>query len=370
MKLAFFIPDLAGGGAQRMIVNMANEFASRGHEVDLVLVKNQGEYQNLLSKEVNIVDLDKPRALFALPALAAYLRENQPDALLSALFYVNVIAVLAKFLAPKAKTKIIISERNHLSVKAQYGESWPDRAAPWIVRLIYPFADAVVGISQGVMQDIQKNANIRPNRISWIHNPVVTKGLLENLKETSKDEWFEQAKSQIIVMSGRLVHQKDYVTAVCAYEKIVQKRDIRLLILGEGALRGELEALAEQLGVEDKIHFTGFVENPLSYMKHADLFVLSSIHEGFGNVVVEALLCGLPVVSTDCPSGPAEILQDGEFGTLVPVCDPQALSDAIISALDKECDPEKQKARAMDFTVENICSQYEGLFNKVIGGEK
>jgi glycosyltransferase involved in cell wall biosynthesis len=366
MKLTFFIPDLKGGGAQRMIINMANEFAAQGHKVDLVLVQNNGKYHELVSKKVNVIDLGKTRALFSIFALTQYIKTAKPDILLSALFYVNVIAVLAKRLAPSAKTKIIVTERNHISLKAQNSTSWADRAAPWIVRLAYPLADAVVGISAGVAQDVQNCMNAPPDKISWIHNPVVTNDLLENLKETAQDEWFESSKNPVIVMSGRLVVQKDYETAFRAFKQVLEKQELRLLILGEGELKNKLKKLAQDLDIEKNINFKGFVENPLSYMKRADLFLLSSRHEGFGNVVVEALLCGLPVVSTDCPAGPAEILKGGEFGTLAPVSDPDAMAKAILETLAAPRTPEKQKARAMCFTVEKICAEYEALFKKLM----
>lgn len=366
MKLAFFIPDLKGGGAQRMIVNMANEFAAGGHNVDLVLVQNEGKYHELVSKKVNVIDLGKTRALFSIFALTKYIKTVKPDILLSALFYVNVIAVLAKRLAPSAKTKIIVTERNHISLKAENSASWADRAAPWIVRLTYPLADAVVGISAGVAQDVQKCMNAPPDRVNWIHNPVVTDDLIENLKTAANDEWFEASSSPVIVMSGRLVVQKDYETALHALKKALKKQELRLLILGEGKLEQEIKKLSQDIDIEKNIYFKGFVENPLSYMKRADLFLLSSRHEGFGNVVVEALLCGLPVVSTDCPAGPAEILNDGEFGTLVPVADPDAMAKAILETLAAPHTPEKQKARAMCFTVEKTCAEYEALFKRLM----
>lgn len=358
MKLAFFIPDLRGGGAQRMVINMANEFARRGHHVDLLLAHKTGTYENLIGRDVNVVDFSKKRTVLALPRLLGYLKQNKPDIVLSALTHANITLLMAKVLSFQLKTKFVVSERNYFSIR---NKSKGNKVFPALIKLLYPRADGIVGISKGVAQDLEKITGIK-DRIQWIHNPVVTSELIEeaNVKE------IEKSKIPVIVTSGRLVAQKDYPTLLKAFAQLLEEKQAHLMILGQGELEEQTKQLARDLGINEHVTFKGFLDKPLQTMAMADLFVLSSRWEGFGNVVVEALLCGLPVVSTDCPAGPAEILEEGKYGTLVPVNDPAALARAMSDALDKPKNPEKQKQRAMDFTVEKICEQYETLFNQLI----
>ncbi|MCB9991209.1 MAG: glycosyltransferase [Rhodospirillales bacterium] len=358
MEIAFFIPDFKGGGAQRMIVNMANEFARRDHNTTLLLLNRDGPYQDKVSHNVKITSFEKDRAFKAFFRLRRYLKENRPDVVISALFHVNVLLVLARLSLPGLNTKIIVTERNHFSMRVKNSDRALDKLFPPLVFLLYRFADKVIGISKGVADDIRQSARLPEDKVDWIHNPVVTADTLEELKKTIKKPWFEHGTEPVIVTSGRLVPQKDYETLFRAMAELVKTRKARLLILGTGPLREKLGEFARDLNIREYIHFAGFVENPLPYMKKADLFVMSSHWEGFCNVIVEALLCGLPIVATDCPSGPAEILDNGTYGTLVPVGDYEALAAAMAAALDAGHDPKRQKRRAMDFTVEHICNQY------------
>ena len=344
-----------------MIVNMANEFARREHKISLIVLHQDGPYRDRVSPAVEIVSLDKDRAGKAFFALRNCLLERQPEIVVSALFHVNVLLLLVRLSLWRKRPKIIVTERNHFSMRVKYSDRFIDKLFPPLVFLLYRFADKVVGISRGVADDIRKVARLPETRADWIHNPVVAPATLEALKETAADPWFEQGDEPVIVTSGRLVPQKDYDTLFRAMAELLKRRKARLLILGTGPLQEQLETLAQDLNIRDHIHFAGFVENPLAYMKRAQLFVMSSHWEGFCNVIVEALLCGLPVVATDCPSGPAEILDGGKYGTLVPVGGYEALAAAMAKALDAPHDPERQIRRAMDFTVEKICDQYEKL---------
>ncbi len=367
MKITFFIPDLAGGGAQRMLINMANEFSGRNYRVTLLVVKEFGPYLSLIDNRVTLVSLNKDRSFLALPALVRYLRKNQPDIFLSAMFYINVLAIFAKLLTLGLKTKVIITERNFFSLRTKASNNTRDKFFPILVYIFYRFADKVVTISKGVKDDICKVANLPQNKVTWIHNPVVTPQMHALLKKEPNDDWFETVTAPILVTSGRLVPQKDHVTLFYAFAKLIEKKEAHLLILGDGELCSELKALAQKLKISNNVYFKGFVENPLSYMKKADLFVLSSRWEGFGNVLVEALLCKLPIVATDCQAGPAEILSNGKYGTLVPVGDVKALASAMLNSLESTHDKNKQKERALYFTVDKICDQYERLFIDVLG---
>lgn len=349
-----------------MIVNMANEFVRRNHNVTILVVQNVGPYAENVDKGVQVVDLNKDRTALTLPALRQYLAANNPDIFLSALFHVNILAMLAKIFTFGLKTKFIVTERNQLSLRTRNSEHKRDRLVPFLVFLLYRFADKVIGISKGVAGDVRQTAKLNEEKIGWIHNPVVSAQVLDQLEQNTDDPWFDESDDPVIVTSGRLVPQKDYETFFLAFKKLLESKKARLLILGDGALKDELTQRTEQLGITDHVCFKGFVDSPLPYMKRAQLFAITSRWEGFCNVIVEALLCGLPIVSTDCPSGPAEILEDGKFGALCPVGDMDALAKAMEEALEKPIDPEIQKKRAMDFTVQKICDQYEALMEEVV----
>jgi len=367
MRISFLLPDLRGGGAQHMVINMANEFSTRGHEITLLIIEDAGPYKHKIKDGVAIEYFNCKRAISAVVPLSNWLRGKKPDVLYSAMSYVNVVAVAAKLLSGSKNTAVVVSERNFFSLNARQDGSPPSLLQRLSVGLLYPRADAIVGISKGVAEDIKKYLFGGHEKVSCIYNPVVTDITLKQLEQNSSDAWFDSCARPVIVTSGRLVAQKDQKTLLKAFARLLKSRAASLLILGEGPLQDELIGSARVLGIREHVYFKGFVADPLSYMKKADVFALSSAWEGFGNVVVEALLCGLPVVSTDCPAGPAEILDNGRYGFLVPVGDDDKLAKALESALAGKPDPENQKKRAMDFSVQKICDQYEALFKGVVG---
>ncbi len=362
MRIAFLLPDLRGGGAQHMIINMADEFAARGHDVTLLIIENVGPYKHKIRDGIRLECFNCSRASEALSPLAGYLRRNRPEVLYAAMTYMNLLAVMARFLSGSFKTAVVISERNFYSLNANQDGSAPSFLQKFTVGLLYPFADKIVGISQGVAEDIKKYLYSGRAKVTWIHNPVVTEETHKLLAQDSNID----VPGPVIVTSGRLVPQKDQKTLFKAFARLLKTRAANLVILGQGPLQGELEVLAATLGISEHVHFMGFIENPVAVMKKADVFALSSAWEGFGNVIVEALLCGLPVVSTDCPAGPAEILENGRYGFLVPVGDDDKLSAALETALSSKPDPQAQKKRAMDFSVQKICDQYEALFQSAL----
>ncbi len=362
MHIAFFLPDLRGGGAQKMVLNMAHEFAARGDKVDLVVASSEGVFAKELKNTVRLVDLEKSRTVLSVFAFSKYLEKNQPDILVSALFHANLTAIIAKLIAGVTATKFILTERNFFSERIK--DSGYERFyIPLLARILYPHADMVIGISKGVADDIQARAKLRPAKTGWIHNPVVTPDMRGGQIPVNSNR-----PKPVIITSGRLVEQKDHETLLKAFAMLVKKRPAILKILGTGPREIELKNLAFDLRIANHVVFEGFVENSLDHFYNADLFVISSQWEGFCNVIVEALLCGLPIVSTDCPSGPAEILDQEKFGILVPVRDEAALAAAMEKALDRNWDKNAQRARALDFTVEKICDSYAALFKKVISG--
>lgn len=328
--VAIYLRLLYGGGAERVMVNLMHGFVDRGLKVDLVMNKADGPYLSQVPPEVRIVDLKAPRMLSGLPKLAGYLRKEKPIALLSGLHYNNEIALWAKALA-LSSTKVIVSEHNTLSIHAQRRST--DRWSPVLARLFYPLADGIVAVSRGVAKDLANVTGLRESRIQTIYNPVVTPEMLEKSKATLEHPWFQAGEPPVILAVGRLEPQKDFPTLIEAFAKVREARPAKLVILGSGKESSKLKSLVSKLNLDDDVAMPGFVKNPYPYIKQASAYVLSSAWEGLPTVTIEALALGTPVVATDCPSGSAEILDNGKYGTLVGVGDRQAMAKAILKVL-------------------------------------
>ena len=357
-RVALFVPSLVGGGAERMMVNLADGFAMRGLRVDLVLVKAAGPYLAEVPKSVRIVELGSGRMATSLPALVRYLREARPAALLSTLNHANVLAVIAGFFAG-VKTRIVVRQANTLSQSAGAAKKLVSRAMPWLVRRFYAWADEIVAVSDGVAEDLTRIASLPAERIRVIPNPVVMPSLTTLAREPVEHDWFAPGGPPIVLGVGRLTKQKDFSTLCRAIAIVGHRRPVRLVILGEGEDRPKLQALVAELGIQDSVALPGFVANPFAYMAKASVFVLSSAWEGLPGALIQAMACGSPVVATDCESGPREILQDGRFGRIVPVGDAQAMADAIDAALSDVVRPSSDAWRP--YTQAAAVDQYLGV---------
>ncbi|MGH1403799.1 MAG: glycosyltransferase [Alphaproteobacteria bacterium] len=366
MHVAFLLSDLKGGGAQKMVINLANWFAGQGHKSELVLVNDEGDYKGLIADNVIVRNLDKPRTFQAIPALARYLKGENPDILFSALYHVNVAAVLGKTLSG-TKTKLVISERNYMT--RSLGDYSVHTRLLWrfLMRFFYPFSNHIVGISNGVCDDLKgRLPTTSHKKIQTIYNPVVTAEFEDSVAK-KVERVFPDHSSLKLITSGRLVPQKDYPTLLKSFALYLEKDpQAHLVILGDGALKEELKSLSDTLGVRDNITFKGFVDEPLAHIKQADIFIMTSAWEGFCNVIVEALYCGLKVISTDCPAGPAEILEDGEYGMLCPVGDSRAIAHAIEECAKEDLAPETQKERALHFHVDKIGTRFLKKFEELV----
>ena len=334
MKIALFLPSLRGGGAERVMVNLARGFVERGLRVDLVLAKAEGPYLSQVPKEVRVVDLGARRVLYSLPGLVRYLRRERPQAMLSALNHANIVAIWAKLLA-RVQTRLVVAEHSTLSRSTENASSVRAKLLPFLIKTFYPYADAVVAVSRGVAEDLVTTTKLPMEKIKVIYNPVITPELFAKAEEPLDHPWFRPGEPPVVLGVGRLTQAKDFPTLIRAFALVRKERPARLMILGEGEDRPKLEALVRELRLEEDVALPGFVDNPYKYMKRAAVFVLSSQWEGFGNVLVEAMACGCPVVATDCPSGPAEILENGKWGRLVPPGDPEALAKAILDTVER-----------------------------------
>ena len=331
-------------------------FAERGYEVDLVLAKREGPYLSEVPKNVNVVDLKAGRVLTSLPALVRYLRRAQPVALLSAMDHSNIVALWAKRLA-MVRARVVVSVHTTPSMSAKHSNG-RGRLIPYIVRWCYGWANGIVAVSRGVADDLASTIGLPRESIRVIYNPVVVPELFELAKEPVDHPWLRAGKPLVVLSVGRLTAAKDYPTLLRAFSQVIKARTVRLIIMGEGEGRAGLEAMVRDLGLEDVVSLPGFAKNPYAYMSKADVFVLSSAWEGFGNVLVEAMAVGTPVVATDCPHGPAEILENGKFGCLVPVGNVEALAEEIAATLDGSANSEALQQRAKEFSYDDIADQY------------
>jgi glycosyltransferase involved in cell wall biosynthesis len=332
--VAFFLPSLCYGGAERVAINLARGFAERGVATDLVAVNARGEFATEIPPGVRLVDLGASRVIFGLPALAAYMRRERPAALISFMDHAGIVALWARRFSGTS-TPVICTAHTTLAQATRNSSKLRNRLLPALVRASYPSADEVVAVSHGVARGISHASGIPLSRIRVIYNPVISKEFLTQARRTADHPWFAPGEPPVILAVGRLTPAKDFGTLVRAFAQVRQRRATRLMILGEGDERAALTALAAELGVADNVALPGFRENATAYMAAAAVFVLSSAWEGLPTVLIEALAAGTRVVSTDCPSGPREILQDGRLGALVPVGDAQALANAIIDTLEQ-----------------------------------
>ncbi|MET1030854.1 glycosyltransferase [Domibacillus tundrae] len=333
-KVALFLPSLVGGGAERVMLSLASEFAEQEHHVDLVLAKASGEYMDQVPANIHIVDLDTSRVLYSLFPLIRYLKENRPQSVLSALDHTNIIAICAVTIA-NVNVRTIVSIHNNLThlskvKKKRFVTQW----IPSLMKWSYKRADKVVAVSQGVAEDAMQRLELPEEKVQVIYNPVVDERLIEKADEPIDHPWFADGEPPVLLAVGRLTPEKDFPNLLRAFAKLRKTRPARLIILGEGEKRAEMEKLIKELGISQDVQLPGFVNNPYAYMKNARLFVLSSLSEGLPTALIEALACGTEVVSTDCPSGPREILQGGRYGSLVRIEDSEALFQAMKERLD------------------------------------
>lgn len=347
-KICLYLPNLEGGGAERMMLTLAKSFVERGLAVDMVLARAYGPYLTELPPEVGLVDLRSWGVMASIPRLASYLRRTRPEAALVTLPHASVALVLAQRLArldARLDTKVFIREATTPSGVRPTDRGWgvKGRLLPAAMRLFYPLAHGVVAVSNGVADDLRHFLRLPAEKITTIYNPVVTADLPLKASEPLNDPWFAPGQPPVVLSVGGLRPEKGFPTLVRAFAKVREKRQARLLILGEGGERPRLEALVRELGLEADVRLPGFTSNPFPYMSRAALYVLSSQREGLPGALIQAMACGCPVVSTDCPSGPAEVLEGGRFGRLTPVGDVNAMAEAISQSL--ECSPERERLR-------------------------
>ena len=345
--ITLFMPYMGAGGIERTVLNLLDELPNKYGEIDLVVASVDERLMSRLPDTVHVVSLNAnlplglvkrmmmPRnaaAIGIFPSFVRYLRQRRPKAVLS--FQASVLAVLAAKIA-RTDARIVVREANPSSVALGQESRMRRELKLRLKRLAYGRADAVLAISQGVAADLVERTGLPEASVHVIYNPSFNPRILEWAKEPVDHPWLTADVGLPVVISvGRLSHQKDFGTLIRAFMIVRERIASRLLIVGDGELRREAEHLINELGLEESVDIVGFVDNPFKYMAHSTVYAMSPRYEGLGNVYIEAQVCGLPIVSTDCPGGPREILLDGEAGLLVPVGDVNAVAGAIIRYLE------------------------------------
>lgn len=364
-KVLIYLSALKGGGAERTIVNIINNLDKTKFEVVLILLSSiNNDYINLVSKEVKIRYLECERIRYGLFKLRKIILEEKPDLLFSTLFNNNITLLTAKLLSLK-KIPTIVREASN---RTQSGKVSPFNK--FLTFTFYNFiATRVIALSAGVKQDLVKNFLIKRQKVVLIYNPIE----ILDIKNKSKEKVeMKENKNDLknIIAVGRLTEAKDFFTLLKAFQIVLDHENVNLYLIGKGPLEVELKKYSRKLGIESSVQFLGFKSNPYKYMKASELLVLSSKWEGFAHVIVEAMVVGTPVISTDCKSGPAEIIKDNKYGVLVPVGNYQLLAKKVIELLRNEklrdFYTKQGYKRAKDFSAEKIVKEYEKVFLSVL----
>jgi glycosyltransferase involved in cell wall biosynthesis len=374
---------------QQSLLLLAGGFAAQGTHVTLVCADAQGAMRERVPAEVEVrvlassgilacrsllfrawpasrltgllaLTLPLPQMLRRFPALVEHLRGVRPAALIAAGTQANLAAILARRITGVPE-RLVVSERNTLSAVVRQGVTPLRRVYPWLIHRCYPAADAIVAVSEGVAQDLVQRARLAEASVTTLYNAVDLGSFVAASTQPLSDPWLDDPSRPLILAAGRLHRQKDFPTLLRAFALVRRQVPAHLLILGEGTKRGALERLGRALGIGADLRMPGFVSNPAAWMVRAGVFVLSSAWEGLPRVLLEALAVGCPVVSTDCPSGPREILAEGRFGRLIPVGDSRAMADAILATLAKPPPRQALQARAADFSTARMLEGYRRL---------
>lgn len=371
MKICILLPSLVGGGAEKLHILLAKEWIKHGNKVSFLILddhKVAGTLKSTIPEECCIDVIGEKKIRKTLMPIKRYLQKSKFDIFLVPMWPMTIIAVLASFLS-KSRSKIIISDHTNLTASRSSELKVSLLVLRLTIAIFYRFADAIIAVSIGVKEDISKLGLLNKQPISVVYNPPA---LISPRKKSTdyppiKLGWKPKFQYKILGV-GSLIKQKNFFNLIKAFSLLPKpiKDNSQLIILGEGIERDNLEKLIEELALKDQIFLPGFIIDPRPWFSSADLFVLSSDWEGFGIVLVEAMQSKLPIVSTNCNSGPAEILNNGEYGHLVPCNNPRALSEAICESLVKDHDLEKLFSRSLDFSLEKSSQDYLKIFLKTL----
>jgi glycosyltransferase involved in cell wall biosynthesis len=364
-RVLFVIPSLQGGGAERVVVTLLKNLDRQRVAPSLAVFARTGPYSADLPQDIIVHDLRRqkrtgyPRALMRLVRL---IRTDPPDVLFSLMWHANILTLVARVLS-RTNAKLVLGVRNQTSLLNQFANFTFLRNAT--VRTLYPRADVLLANSVGALEDLAGNFSLRRDKLRVIYNPIDVKRIRDLTTEPISQPWLDPDR-QLVLAVGRLAKQKGFEYLIRAFAEVRKHLPCTLAILGDGPERGDLQNVARSLGLGSDFILPGFQKNPYKFMKKAAAFVLSSLWEGFPNVILEAMACGVPVVATRCPSGPEEIIEHADSGLLAEVSNEADLAEKILAVLrDRDLSAKLRAgalARAEDFDVGKIVPQFEQLF--------
>ena len=401
-SIAFLMPNFGGGGVQSTTLILARTFSELGYPVTLLTHSRNGPLNASVPPAMRVVALSRsssasarvqalraapeliaqmlkpvlvawqaPNSLRFVRDLARYLRSERPDTLFSATPYMNIEAILARRLSGQS-TRVVISERVPTPQWLDANHAWQRSHLRPLMSRLYAQADGVVAVSNGVADGLANEISLPRDRITTIYNPVVLPDIAERAAEPAEHPWLAPGAPPVLVAVGRPGRVKDHITLLRAFSIVRERHDVRLIVIGQNRparkparRRTEFDALAVELGVAEHVASIAHTMNPFAYFSRAAMLVVSSRYEGFCNVVLEALACGCPVVSTDCPVGPSEILERGRYGRLVAVGDPDAMAQAICQTLEQRPDAAMLRSRAAEFSFDDSIARYEEMLTGV-----
>ena len=365
---AFLLPSFRGGGAEISTIRLANQLSGAGYAVDVVVLQDEGPFRKRVSPAIPIYNLETPRALKAIGPIAAYLRRAHPKNLIANMSHINVVSVLARRRS-NVPTGLMLVEHNDLLAGFEVAGSWKDRLLWLVMRFTYPAADWIAAVSRGAAESLEEALQLPAGSVHVLPNGIDIQAVQEEANLPAPHPWLDAGERVPVITSiGRLVPQKGYADLLKAFQLLRHSTDARLLIMGEGSLRPRLKALIEEFGLTDDVELPGFVDHPLRYVARSSLYVLSSLYEGQGVVLLEAMACGVPIVATDCPSGPSEVLSGGERGLLVPAGDPGQLAQAMRTLLEDGNARSQFRRKGLEaIEYYNIARSAERLVHIVLG---
>lgn len=377
IKITFFAASLYFGGNEKCLIDILKSLNREKFQISLVLCERRGEFLDSVPKDINIFSFDRSHIRSVVFKLGEYFRKEKPDIFISSLTHVNIVTLIAKMLF-RAKSKIVVMEQTTLSLTPVTAKNIMEKFLlkfifPVLIKFFYPKADYIICGSLGMKRDL---VSIIGNftKIKVIYNLLDVNDIITKSLEKLEEQWLKKDKN-IVIAVGRLVKAKDYSTLIKAFKLVLHKIPFALLIiLGYGPEEKNLKNLVSLLEMQSSVKFLGFKENPYKYIANSSVFVLSSIREGFGNVIVEAMACGTPVVATDCRSGPGEIIESGINGLIVPQGDINMLSCEIIRVLKDRDLAQKLsimgKKRAQDFSINSRIKDYESFLTDIVINNK
>ena len=370
-RISILTHDISGGTFTNLCTALVRGFQNLGVDCNLVVL-NASDQELAKFSDIPIVTLNVKRTAFSLLATIRYLREYKPDVILPMPWYFNIVGILAKYLSG-AKTKIIIGEHNIISLEAsiEHRDKLHLRFLPVLMRYTYPLGDGLIGVSKDTITDLVENLNIAAKiPMQVILNPINPARVQELAKKPITHDWFQNSEIPVIVTAARLAKQKQLDGLIESFAQVLKVTPARLLILGEGPLRSELETLCNNLGVEASVSMPGYDPNPYRYMANCDLFVLASAWEGCPIALQEAMACGAAVLVTDAAGGMKDIVDHGKHGILVPTGDRDALAKGMLQILtqpdSKQYYREQAKQRSQDFDYLKISKQYLDFCQSVL----